>query len=206
PLERAAHIKAYEHGLPGFQLIGFARLAGREGALGDEDCKERSAEQADEEQATEGCRDSPDHRSTSLAVACPAWDCGRSSTCGRSRANLLRLHHVLKAFERQAKDRSRGYQDHAEIQRCGQQVEDREREVFEELFAALMEPGNLALEIFERSTPPGGLLWCSRHPRGSFLLGKGLSRNEGEQRGRTVPSEQKPVHAANADPPERGQR
>src|SRR2546426_10261726 len=98
--------------------------------------------------------------------------------------NLLRLHHVLKAFERQAKDRSRGYQDHAEIQRCCQQVEDREREVLEELFAALMEPGNLALEIFERSTPPGGFLWWS-HPRGSFLLGKGLSRNEGEQRGRS---------------------
>src|SRR5207247_10844290 len=96
--------------------------------------------------------------------------------------NLLRLHHVLKAFERQAKDRSRGYQDHGEIQRCGQQVEDREREVLEELFAALMEPGNLALEIFERSTPPGGFLCCSPHPRGSFLPGHGLSRNEADTR------------------------
>src|SRR5438128_11933569 len=103
--------------------------------------------------------------------------------------NLLRLHHVLKAFERQAKDRSRGYQDHGEIQRCGQQVEDREREVLEELFAALMEPGNLALEIFERSTPPGGFLWRS-YTLGSFLLGKGLSRNKVEQRGANVASEQ----------------
>src|SRR5207245_11480931 len=71
--------------------------------------------------------------------------------------NFLRLHPVLEAFERQAEHRSRGHQDHAEIQRCGQQVEDREREVFEELFAALMEPGNLALEILECRTPPGGL-------------------------------------------------
>src|SRR2546426_10189 len=98
--------------------------------------------------------------------------------------------------------RPRRDQDHHEIQGRREDVQEGERQVFQDLLALGVQPVGLPLEIVDQLAPAAHRLRPGRLRGRTLRLGQRLPGNEGQKRRRAVLSEQEPGHAADADPSE----